>query len=335
MKPNKSLRFLTLALAAGGVFALAKAGLTPEQQAEQLTASYPTRPVTIVVTFPPGGGTDWLARRLSLDLSQDLGQPVVVENRAGASGNIGAQSVAKSEPEGHTLLMVNSSYAVNPGVFKELGFDPLHDLKAVVNLGYVPSVLAVPADAPYQSLAELLQAAQQGVPINIASCGNGTPQHLAAEQVKQRAQVFMQHIPYKGCGPALAAVAGKQVHAAVITASSAAPFIQQGALRGLGVTSPARSKALPDVPTIAEQGYPGFELNQWHGLLAPAATPQPLIEALNARINQLAATPAFQADLLKAGFDPKTDTATAFHQEVLRDIARFKTITSEIGLKID
>ena len=334
MKSKKSLSLMALALA-GGVFALAKANLTPEQQAEQLTARYPTRPVTLVVTFPPGGGTDWLARRLSLDLSQDLGQPVVVENRAGASGNIGAQSVAKSAADGHTLLVVNSSYAVNPGVFKELGFDPLHDLKGVVNLGYVPSVLVVPANAPYASLGELLAAAKQGVSINIASCGNGTPQHLAAEQIKQRAQVSMQHIPYKGCGPALAAVVGKQVHGAVVTASSATPFIKQAALRGLGVTSPARSSSLPDVPTIAEQGYPGFELNQWHGLLAPSATPQRLVEALNARINKLAAEPAFREDLLKAGFDPKTDSADAFHQEVMRDIERFGTLTRELGLKID
>src|SRR5690606_22870088 len=266
MKTNKSLLLVGLVLA-GGVFALAKANLTPEQQAEQLAASYPTRPVTIVVTFPPGGGTDWLARRLSLDLSQDLGQPVVVENRAGASGNIGAQMVAKSAADGHTLLMVNSSYAVNPGVFKELGFDPLQDLKGVVNLGYVPSVLVVPENTPYASLAELLNAAKQGASINIASCGNGTPQHLAAEQIKQRAQVSMQHIPYKGCGPALAAVAGKQVHVAVVTASSAPPFIKQAALRGLGVTSAARSSSLPDVPTIAEPGCPGLELNQGPELL--------------------------------------------------------------------
>lgn len=335
MKKKQSVLLITAVLALGGVFALAKANLTPEQQAEQLTARFPTRAVTIVVTFPPGGGTDWLARRLSLDLTHELGQPVVVENRAGASGNIGAQSVAKSAADGHTLLMVNSSYAVNPGVFQELGFDPLSDLKGVVNLGYVPSVLVVPEGSPFKSLSELIGAARQGVALNIASCGNGTPQHLAAEQVKQRAQVSMQHIPYKGCGPALAAVVGKQVHAAVVTASSAAPFIHQEAIRGLGVTSPKRSSSLPDVPTIAEQGYPGFELNQWHGLLVPSATPQGLVEALNRRINQLAVDPAFRADLLKAGFDPKTASAQDFHQEVLRDIQRFGVLTQELGLRID
>ena len=166
-------------------------------------ASYPTHPITIVVTFPPGGGTDLLARRIGASLQEQLGQPVVVENRPGASGNIGARAVAEAPPDGYTLLMVNSSFAINPGVYRNLGFDPRRDFAAVINVAFVPSVFVTPAASALRNLDDALEAAQPGKPLPFASCGNGTPQHLAGEMLARATGAALQQVPYKGCGPAL------------------------------------------------------------------------------------------------------------------------------------
>ena len=218
---------------------------------------FPEKPVNFVVTFPPGGGTDLLARLIGAELQKHWKQSVVVENRAGASGNIGAQHVARSPADGYTLLVVNSSFAVNPGVFRKLPFDPKADFVPVINVAFVPSVVVVPADAPFGSLKDLLAAAKGGQQIAFGSCGNGTPQHLAGEMLAAQSGAKLQHVPYRGCGPALTDVLGKQVGSAIVTASSAMQHIQAGKLRALGVTSRARSPFLPSLPTVAEQGQPG------------------------------------------------------------------------------
>lgn len=297
-------------------------------------AVFPARPITIVVTFPPGGGTDLLARKLGERLSRRIGQPVLVENRPGASGNVGARYVAESAPDGHTLLMVNSSFAVNPGVFRELPFSPKEDFAAVINVAYVPSVLVVPASSPARTLDDWL-AGGADAPPPYGSCGNGTPQHLAGEMLAQAAGRELLHVPYGGCGPALKDVAAGQVGAAVVTASSAAPPLQSGRLRALAVTSLQRSPLLPEVPTVAEQGYPGYQLDQWHGLLARAGTPARTIDFLYGQLARIMADPAMQSELRALGFNPASDGPAAFGQLIQADIDRFAQLSGEIGLQVD
>ena len=293
------------------------------------------KPITIVVTFPPGGGTDLLARRLGAAMQQRLGQSVVVENRPGASGNIGARAVAEAAPDGATLLMVNSSFAINPGVYRHLDFDPRRDFKAVFNAGSIASVLVVPSQSSVRNLHDALAGATAGQPLPFASCGNGTPQHMAGEMLAQAAHASLQHVPYKGCGPAITAVAAAQVPAAVVTASSAAPLIAAGRLRAIAVTAPARVASLPDIPTVAEQGLAGFAVEQWHGLLAPAATPEPVIDRLHQVLALILAEPEMQQALREQGYTPARQSAAQFGKLIAADIARYAAVTAQLGLKVD
>ncbi|CAB3909810.1 tripartite tricarboxylate transporter substrate binding protein [Achromobacter deleyi] len=317
---------LTLALGACGN---PPSGDTPSD------ASYPTHPITIVVTFPPGGGTDLLARRLGASLQEQFGQPVVVENRPGASGNIGARIVAESPPDGYTLLMVNSSFAINPGVYRNLGFAPKRDFAAVINVAFVPSVFVVPAASVLHNLDDALTAARPDKPLPFASCGNGTPQHLAGEMLARATGASLQHVPYKGCGPALTDVMAGQVGVGIVTASSAAPLIAAGKLRALAVTSPQRSPLLPEVPTVAEQGVPDYALDQWHGLLAPAATPPAVVAKLNAAVARIVQRPDVQASLREQGFTPTISSPRAFQDMINADIDRYTALTEAIGLRAD
>lgn len=322
-------RLLLAALACGMFIGVARAA----------PPGFPSRPITIVVTFAPGGGTDLLARKLAPVLHQALGQPVVVENRPGASGNIGASHVAKAAPDGHTLLMVNSSFAINPGVFGPLDFSPSRDFMAVINVGFVPSALVVPPSSPLRSLGDLLAAARPPAPPALfASCGAGTPQHLAGEMLQLASTARFTQVPYKGCGPALTDVMSGQVGLAIVTASSAAPLLASGRLRALAVTSPQRTAQLPDVPTVAEQGLAGYELDQWHGLLAPVGTPAAVVHKLNRALAQGLADPQLQAQLRGLGYtltQGAETTPQAFRTLVARDLRRFGTVTAQLGLRLD
>ncbi|WP_241052792.1 tripartite tricarboxylate transporter substrate binding protein [Achromobacter xylosoxidans] len=327
---KRALRFCLLPLA----LTLGACGNPPSGD-PAADATYPIRPITIVVTFPPGGGTDLLARRLGADLQEQFGQPVVVENRPGASGNIGARVVAESPPDGYTLLMVNSSFAINPGVYRSLGFAPKRDFTAVMNVAFVPSVFVVPAASPLRTLDDALNAARPERPLPFASCGNGTPQHLAGEMLARATGAPLQQVPYKGCGPALTDVMSGQVGMGVVTASSATPLIAAGRLRALAVTSPQRSPLLPAVPTVAEQGISGYALDQWHGLLAPAATPPAVVAKLNATLARIILRPAVQAALREQGFTPTTSSPSAFQDMINADIDRYTALTGAIGLHAD
>ncbi|WP_084545576.1 tripartite tricarboxylate transporter substrate binding protein [Cupriavidus malaysiensis] len=328
---------IVVALAAAPSVAAPRAGAAP----------YPGRPIELVVTFPPGGGTDLLARKLAARLEGELGQPVVVENRAGASGNIGAQLVAHARPDGYTLLMVNSSYAINPAVYRKLGFSPQSDLRGVINVAYVPSVLVTTVSSPWLSLRQALDArAVRRVGLGAtgpgatatpayASCGNGTPQQLAGGMLMRRTGADWLHVPYRGCGPALQAVLAGNVPLGIVTASSALPFIQAGTLRALAVTSPQRSPLLPGVPTVAEQGLPGYALNQWHGVLAPAATPPAIVRRLNSAIAAVMRRPEMAAELQALGYDVTTSTPQEFQAVIERDIARFGELARQMDLHVD
>ncbi|ARU06036.1 ABC transporter substrate-binding protein [Comamonas serinivorans] len=294
------------------------------------------KPLTIVVTFPPGGGTDLLARRLGAELQTRLGQTVLVENRPGASGNIGAQHVAQAAPDGQTLLMVNSSFAINPGVYQKLDFDPQRDFTAVVNAGFIASVLVVPADSALHSLEDALAAARSADrPLAFASCGNGTPQHLAGEMLAQATRSHWQHVPYKGCGPAITAVAAGQVPAGLVTASSASAMMAGGRVRALAITSPKRLPQLAQVPTVAEQGVPGFDVEQWHGLLAPAGTPAAVVARLHQAAQLALQGQAMRQLLDEQGYSAATGSPAAFQALILADMDRYAAVTRKLGLRVD
>lgn len=293
------------------------------------------KPITIVVTFPPGGGTDLLARRLGAALQAQIGQTVLVENRPGASGNIGARHVAESAADGSTLLMVNSSFAINPGVYQHLDFDPHKDFKAVVNAGTIASVLVVPQDSAIQNLAHAQAAAKAQLPLSYASCGNGTPQHMAGEMLAQATHTSWQHVPFKGCGPAIMAIAAQQVPLGVVTASSAAPLIAAGRVRAIAITAPQRVPQLADVPTVAEQGVPGFAVEQWHGLLVPAATPDAVRARLHAELVEVLAQPDVAQGLQAQGYTPAHQTAAQFEELIVGDMERYSRVAAGLGLKVD
>ncbi|HAP25315.1 MAG TPA: ABC transporter substrate-binding protein [Achromobacter sp.] len=293
------------------VLSLTACGNPPSGEAPG-DASYPSHPITIVVTFPPGGGTDLLARRIGASLQESLGQPVVVENRPGASGNIGARIVAESPPDGYTLLMVNSSFAINPGVYRNLGFSPKRDFAAVINVAFVPSVFVVPAASPLRNLDDVIVAAVPDKPLAFATCGNGTPQHLAGEMLSRKTGAVMQQVPYKGCGPALTDVMAGQVGVGVVTASSAAPLIAAGKLRALAVASPERFEGLPDVPTTKEAGFPGIIVESNYGVIAPTGTPKDIVDKMSDAIAKSLADPVLRQKMIDQGAIPVATTPDAY-----------------------
>ncbi|WP_059414951.1 tripartite tricarboxylate transporter substrate binding protein [Cupriavidus basilensis] len=310
----------------------ARAGASP---AAARAGAFPQRPIRLVVTFPPGGGTDTLARIVGTELSRSLGQAVVVDNRPGASGNIGAELVAHSRADGYTLLMVNSSFAINPAVFGKLPFSPRKDFGAVVAFASVPSVIAVPAHSPIHGFADLLAAGRAPRPPSYASCGNGTPQHLAGELLKISARIDLLHIPYKGCAPALTDVLGGQADVSINTLTNTLPYLKSGRLRALAVTSRQRSPFLPDVPTVAELGLPGYDVDQWFGILAPARTPPEVVRKLNVEIARAVARPEIRANLAQLGFAATYSTPAEFQGVVDADMARWQKLAARIGLRAD
>ncbi|ULX50836.1 ABC transporter substrate-binding protein [Cupriavidus taiwanensis] len=307
----------------------------PGRAEANLASTFPQKPIRMVVTFPAGGGTDSLARLIGADLSKSLGQPVVVDNRPGASGNIGAEFVAKSPGDGYTLLIVNSSFAINPSVFKKLQFNPKSDFSAVITFASVPSVIAVPAHSKLRTLNDLLTAGKSGTPPSYASCGNGTPQHLAGELLKLSAKIDMLHVPYKGCAPAIADVLGNQAEVSVNTLTNTIPYLKSNKLRALAVTSKARSPFLPDVPTVSELGVAGYDVDQWFGILAPANTPPEIVQKLNAEIARAIAKPEIKASLTQLGFATTTSTPAEFQKLVNADIDRWQKFTAKMSLVVD
>lgn len=319
-----------------GVLLASAAGLYA-QQSNPVTPvapkAYPNKPVHLVVTFPPGGGTDLLARKLAAQLERKWGQSWIVENRPGASGNIGARWVASAPADGYTLLMVNSSFAINPGVFDALEFDPKLDFTAVANVAYVPSVFVTAPQSDVHTMADAMQLAQSAEGVHFASCGNGTPQHLAGGLLQGLGASNLLHVPYKGCGPALTDVMAGQVTLGIVTLSSASALIEAGRLRALAVTSPQRHHTLPQVPSVAQALGQQYELDQWHGVLAPAGTPVEVVEKLNNTINEIVAQTPIRTDLEALGYTLTAQPAREFQDIVWRDIDRFMALTDTMGLR--
>ncbi|MBI4190159.1 MAG: tripartite tricarboxylate transporter substrate binding protein [Betaproteobacteria bacterium] len=324
----KTIRCL-LCLSAGSLV-LAAATATVAQQ------SYPSRPVRFVVSWSPGGAMDLIARVVGPKLGEQLGQQVVIDNRAGASGAIGTDLVAKSAPDGHTLLVgAVSELVLNPMIVK-VPYDPVRDFTAVSPLALEYYLLAVHPSLPARSVKDLIALAKaRPGEINYASGGTGSNLALVAELFKSIAGINMTHIPYKGGFPARQAVSSGESQAMFASVSSTLPFVNSNRLVPLAVTSPKRSPLLPKVPTFAESGLRGMDATSWYGLLAPAATPREIIARLNAEIVKLGATPDYRAQLEKLGYEPFTSSPEKFSAFMKTELAIWGKVIKAAGIKPD
>jgi tripartite-type tricarboxylate transporter receptor subunit TctC len=297
---------------------------------------YPTQQVRIVCPFPAGGGTDLTARVLGEQFQKMLGQPVVVDNRTGASGMIGTELVAKAKPDGYTLLVASGEVALNPHLYPKIAYDWDRELQPITLLVKVANVLAVNADVPANTVAELIKYAKTTPgKLTFSSSGVGNPQQLTGELFNKMAGVDIRHVPYKGAAPQLAAVAGKEVTMTYVSIGAAKPFIDSGKIRPIAVTSAQRVAALPDVPAIGE--YPplaGFELVNFFGFLGPAGLPEGILRRLNGAAVQVMKSPDIASKLVSLGFDPAPNTPEQFRTFIRSESAKFAKIIAEAGIKL-
>jgi tripartite-type tricarboxylate transporter receptor subunit TctC len=295
--------------------------------------SWPAKPVRIVVPFAAGGATDVVARLLAQKLSEAWGQSVVVENRAGAGGNIGADAVAKSPPDGYALLMTSGSIVTaNPYMYKSMTYDPATDLVGITNVASGPQVIAVGPEVPVKDLKELIAYAKANPKkVNYGSAGVGTQTHLAAENFAHAAGVDLTHVPYKGESAAITDLIGGQIQLATPNLGAALAYIQQGRLRALAVTSPGRSPQLPDVPAASEV-LPGFENAGWFGLMAPAGTPREVIDRIQRDSAKILLSEDFKASLAKQGMVPVANTPAEFAQAIREESVRWAKVIKDRGL---
>jgi tripartite-type tricarboxylate transporter receptor subunit TctC len=296
--------------------------------------AYPTRPVRIVVPFPPGGGTDILARLLAQKLTESLGQQVIVDNRPGAGGKSGTEIAVRAAPDGHTLLMVSASYAVNAAIYR-LDFDPVKDLVPVVQMASVPFVLVAHPSLPAGNMKELIALAKaRPGQLNYASTGNGSSPHLAGELLTMMTETRMVHVPYKGGGPALTDVLSGQVQLLFNTVVQSLPHIKAGKLKPIAVGSLKRSSALPQVMTIDESGVPGYDVTNWFGLLAPGRTTQAVTARINRDVVQHLQSADFRNRLATEGAEPVGGTPAEFGQLIRGDIGKYTRIVKAAGISI-
>ena len=294
-------------------------------------------PLRIVVPFTPGGSTDILARAIAPKLSAALGQNVIVDNKPGAGGSLGAGEAAKAEPDGNTLLMGHiGTLAVNPSLYPKLSYDPVRSFAPVAYVARVPNVLVVNAASPFKTLKDLIDAARaKPGQLTYSSGGNGSAAHITFESLKLRARIFVSHIPYRGTAPSITDVIGGQVDCTFTGAPTVIPHVRSGRLRALAVSSAQRLPALPNVPTVAESGYPGFEADQWYGLVAPAGTPAAVVVRLNAEINKALALPDVAQQLATEGAVPVPGTPQAFAELIRKEIPRWAEVIKAGNVKPD
>jgi len=301
----------------------------------QTAADYPSKPITIVVGYPPGGATDVMARVVAEKMTQAWGQPVVVENKPGAGSNIATEQVVRAAPDGYTLLLETIANATNMSVYRNLRYDSMRDLAPIVQLMSSPSVLVVSPKLPIKDVKSLIELAKaKPGQVTYASSGVGGSPHLAGAMLELRAGVDMLHVPYKGAGPALNDVVGGTVNAGFKTLLGALPAIQSGQLRPLAVAYPSRLPELPDVPTMAEAGVPDFVVSSWNGLAAPAGTPQPVIDKINKLVNEILAMPDVKQKMSSLGAQPGGGTPQEFADYVKAETEKWREVVQAAGISL-
>ena len=319
-------------MAAGGILSavlLLLAVVTPLH-----AQSYPNKPIRFIVPFPPGGGTDIVARIIGPKLSERLGQPVVIENRAGAGGNVGSEFIAKSRPDGYTIGIVTVDMTPGPNLYKKLGYDPVKDFAPISLVAQSPLMMIVRPSLPAKTLKEFIEYAKANPgKVNYGSSGMGGLGHLAGELLKSLAKINIVHAPYKGAGPAMIALVGGEVDMIVVAPTSAVPQIEAGKARGLAALGPERAPSLPDVPTSKEAGLEAFVALYWNGVLAPAGTPRDIINRLNAEVIKIAAMPDTMEQIRKAGLDPhRGTTPEQFGEFIKAEIAGWGKVIKEANI---
>lgn len=323
-------KILLCAIAAATLFSSSLAG------AQSAAQTFPNKPIRFVVPFPPGGGNDILARALAPKMSEILGQQVVIDNKAGAGGNIGADFVAKSPPDGYTIVIASNQVTMNPWIYSKLPFDIAKDFSPVAQIASVPMLLAINPEVPAKNLKEFIALAKaKPGSLNYSTPGLGTPQHIAFEVFNFDAGVKVTHVPYKGTSPSIVDLIGGQVQATIGTMASLDQHVKSGKVRPIAVSTPQRSPAMPDIPTIEEGGLKGYNVPLWYSVLAPANTPKDIVAKISASIQDALKDPQIKAQLERQGFvesylDPQQMTAL-----IAKDLAYWQKAINNIGLKLD
>jgi len=296
---------------------------------------YPDKPIRLVVPFPAGSGTDIVGRLLAHQLTADFGQSVIVDNRPGASTIVGTEIVAKSAPDGYTMVMASNNHAMNPSLFEgKLPFDSIKDFAAVAQVAILPFILVVNPQVPAKTLDELIALAKKGG-LTYASTGNGTPPHVAGEMLKRAAKVDITHVPYKGSAAAVQDVVSGQVPMMFINVPSGLSLVTAGKLRALAVGTSKRIVQMPDLPTVAELGYPDFDVSLWMGLLMPAGTPADVIDKMSKATERALADPAVRKKIEEQGAEPAYLAPAAFSKFVVDETKRFGELVKDVGLRVD
>jgi tripartite-type tricarboxylate transporter receptor subunit TctC len=300
-------------------------------------AQYPVKPVRIIVPYPPGGTTDILARLVATRLTDKLGQTFIVENRPGAAGAIGSQAVAKSAPDGYTLVMGTvSSHGINSALYKSLPYDPVKDFAPVTNVASTPNVITVNPELPVRNLGELLKLAKEKPgKLNFGSTSQGGSPHMSAELLKMMTGADLVHVPYKGAGPMLADLIGGQVQIGFDNLPSSMSHIRSGKVRALAVTTPARWPGAPEIPTVAESGVAGYEVSGWFGLLAPAGTPKAVVDTLYKALSEILKQPDVQKQMLELGAAPVGNPPDAFGRQIAGEVEKWKKVVAATGVKAE
>ncbi|CAN7770078.1 tripartite tricarboxylate transporter substrate binding protein [Variovorax sp. LjRoot84] len=327
------MRKLIAAVSALGLAGPLALALAPAQAAD-----YPDKPIRLITPFPPGGGTDAVARIVGDKLAELLGQAVVVDNKGGAGGSLGTEQAARAAPDGYTLVLGSSAtHAVNPSLYSKLGYDPIADFAPVSPVASTPLLLMVSPSMQVKNVAELIALAKTkpaGAGLSYASAGPGSAQHLGGELFKTMSGANLLHVPYKGAGPAMADVLAGHVDMMFDTMPSALPQLRSGKLRVLGISSAARNAGLPDVPAIAE-AVPGYELVTWYGLFAPKGTPPAIVERLNREVQRVLASKEVQEKFKTAGIDVNWSSSADFSALVKREVPKWRKVIQQSGAKVD